>query len=161
MDSTQPLILAPGYALCRATVFDLRALHALERAIFPHDAYPYPDLLLLFLSPGVVNLKVAAPDGSLAGFVCGTRGMTAGRSWIITLGVAPAHQRRGLGAFLLDTMEQRLKRPFMRLTVREGNQPAIRLYSHTGYSVVERKPAYYRDGEAGLVMEKHVSLAGR
>ena len=161
MDSTRPLVLAPGYALGRATVFDLRALHQLERVIFPHDAYPYPDLLLLFLSPGVVNLKIAAPDGSLAGVVCGTRGMNPGRSWIITLGVAPTHQRRGLGAFLLDTMEQRLRRPFMRLTVREGNHPAIRLYTQTGYSVVERKPSYYRDGEAGLVMEKHVTLPKR
>jgi ribosomal protein S18 acetylase RimI-like enzyme len=151
----------PGYALRRATVLDLRALYRLEHVIFPHDAYPYPDLLLLFLSPGVVNLKIAAPDGALAGFVSGTRGMNLGRAWIITLGVAPAHQRRGLGAFLLDAMEQRLKRPFMRLTVRDGNQPAIRLYHHTGYSIVERRPAYYRDGETGLIMEKRVRLAGK
>ncbi len=161
MDSTQSLTLAPGYALRRATVLDLRALYRLERVIFPRDAYPYPDLLLLFLSPGVVNLKIAAPSGALAGFVSGTRGMALSRAWIITLGVAPIHQRRGLGAFLLDTMEQRLKRPFMRLTVRESNQPAIRLYHQTGYSVVERRPAYYRDGESGLIMEKPVTFGAR
>lgn len=150
--------LARGYALHRATLLDLRALRRLERVIFPRDAYPYLDLALLFVWPGVLNLKVVAPDGSLAGFVSATRGLASQRAWIITLGVNPAHQRHGLGAYLLATAEQRIGRPTMRLTVREGNLTAIRLYERTGYTVIERKWGYYRDGETGLVMEKHVEL---
>ena len=151
-----PAPLPPGYALRRATLLDLRALHQLERLIFPRDAYPYFDLALLLLIPGVINLKIAAPDGSLAAFVCATRGLARDRAWIVTLGVSPAHQRRGLGAALMARAEARIGRPCVRLTVREGNQPAIRLYQRAGYAVIERKIGYYRDGEAGLVMEKRI-----
>lgn len=149
--------LPPGYVLRRATLLDLRALHRLERVIFPRDAYPYPDLALLFLVPRIINLKIVAPDGSLAGFVSASRGLSYERGWIITLGVAPAHQRRGLGKVLLAAAEARLKRPFVRLTVRESNVPALQLYRRAGYTVIERRPAYYRDGEAGLIMEKQLS----
>ena len=148
--------LPVGYALRRMTIGDIGALHALERVIFPLDAYGYLDLAILFLWPTIVNLKIVAPDDKLAGIISGIRALDAQRAWIITVGTAPAHQRRGLGAFMLHTMEQRLKRPHMRLTVRSGNTPAINLYEQTGYSTIARKIRYYRDGEDGLVMEKQV-----
>jgi ribosomal-protein-alanine N-acetyltransferase len=154
--ATPPIALAQGYTLRRATLFDLRAVHHLEQVIFPRDAYPYLDLALLFLWPRIVNLKIVAPDGSLAGFGSATRGLSRQRGWIITLGIDPAHQRRGLGAYLLDACEQRLKRPFVRLTVRAGNTTAIRLYERAGYVTIERQRGYYRDGETGLIMEKRM-----
>jgi ribosomal-protein-alanine N-acetyltransferase len=150
--------LAQGYTLRRATLFDMRALHRLEGVIFPLDAYPYFDLTLMFIWPGVINLKIAAPDGSMAGFASCTRGLSRDRGWIITLGIAPAHQQRGLGAYLLDVCEKRLKRPVVLLTVREGNTPAVRLYQRAGYQTIERKWSYYRDGETGLVMEKKLPI---
>ncbi len=149
--------LAQGYTLSRATLFDMRALHRLEGMIFPLDAYPYFDLTLMFIWPSVINLKIAAQDGSMAGFASCTRGLSRERGWIITLGIAPAHQQRGLGAYLLDVCEKRLKRPVVLLTVREGNTPAVRLYQRAGYQTIERKWGYYRDGETGLVMEKKLS----
>ena len=51
-----------------------------------------------------------------------------------------------------------MKVPYVRLTVREGNVPAITLYRDAGYRVAERKLGYYRDGETGLVMEKEVAV---
>lgn len=148
--------LPAGYRLAGASLRDLRAVHRLEQVIFPRDAYPYADLLLLFLSPFGANLKAVAPDGSLAGFIAVTRALNARRGWVVTVGVSPAHQRQGLGAALLAAGEQRLGRREMYLTVREGNHPAIRLYYRTGYTVVRRSPGYYRDGETGLVMRKIV-----
>jgi ribosomal-protein-alanine N-acetyltransferase len=145
---------AAGYAIRRATLFDLRAVHRLELAVFPRDAYPYFDLALLFVWPGIVNLKAVAPDGSLAGFASGTRARMRRHGWIITLGVDPAHQRRGVGRWLLAASEERLNKPCTRLTVRAGNIAAITLYRHSGYAVIEHKPYYYHDGETGLVMEK-------
>ncbi|MBN1966028.1 MAG: GNAT family N-acetyltransferase, partial [Anaerolineae bacterium] len=146
--------LAQGYRLRRATLLDIRAVHRLEQVIFPRDAYPYFDLFMLFVWPRVINLKVAAPDGSLAGFVSAVRVPLRDRAWIITLGVDPAHQHRGIGRLLLETSEKRLNVPCVRLTVRDGNTPAMTLYRHAGYTVIERKFGYYRDGETGLVMEK-------
>ncbi len=151
--------LPRGYALRRMTLLDIRALHALERAIFPLDAYTYLDLLLLFLWPGITNLKATAPDGSLAGVVSGIRALKRDRAWIVTIGTAPAHQQQGIGTFLLHTVEQRIGRRVMRLTVRASNSPAIRLYERTGYTTIRRKRGYYRDGEDGLVMEKEIFAA--
>lgn len=157
MTASDPDPRAQGYTLRRATLRDIRAVYRLERVIFPRDAYPYLDLSALFLLPGIINLKAVTPDGALAGFVSGVRARVhRNRSWIITIGVSPAHQRRGLGALLLGTMEHRLKRPCTRLTVREGNFPAIHLYEKTGYVIVEHKYGYYHDGETGLIMEKCV-----
>ena len=156
--TTHTVSLAQGYALRRATLFDLRALYLLERVIFPRDAYPYLDLTLMFVWPSLINLKIAAPDGSMAGFASCSRGLSRERGWIITLGVARPHQQRGLGGYLLDVCEKRLKRPYVLLTVRESNTPAIRLYQRAGYKVIERKWSYYHDGETGLVMEKRMTL---
>lgn len=151
-----PSPLPEGYRIQRATLLDLRAVHDLERRIFPRDAYPYADLVLLFLMPSIVNLKIVAPDRSLAGFVSSVHAPLRQRGWIITLGVHPAHQRRGLGRVLLAAAERRLRQPHVRLTVREGNVPALTLYRHTGYTIIERRPGYYRDGETGLIMEKSI-----
>ncbi|NLE51048.1 MAG: GNAT family N-acetyltransferase [Chloroflexi bacterium] len=150
---------ALGYRLARATLRDLRAIHRLEQVIFPLDAYTYADLAVLFIFPGMRNLKVVAPDGTLAGFVSAGPGRARRRGWIITIGVAPEHQRRRIGRWLLEAAEQRLGRPEMRLTVRASNAPAITLYKRMGYTVIERKPGYYRNGETGLVMAREVSTS--
>lgn len=150
-----PVPPVPGYVLRRATLRDVRAVRRLERAIFPLDAYPYFDLVLLFLWPTIRNLKIVAPDGTLAGFAAGIPARRVrDRAWIVTIGIAPVHQRRGLGAWLLDASERTLERRCIRLTVRESNRPAIRLYHKTGYRTIDRRPGYYHDGEAGLIMEK-------
>jgi ribosomal protein S18 acetylase RimI-like enzyme len=154
--TTPAVSLAHGYTLHRATLLDVRALYRLEAVIFPRDAYPHFDLALMFLWPGIINLKVTTPGGAMAAFASCSRGLSPERGWIITLGVAPDHQERGLGGYLLDMCEKRLKRPVVLLTVREGNNPAIRLYQRAGYQTVERKWGYYRDGETGLVMEKRM-----
>ncbi len=154
MDASE--LVAQGYRIRRVTLRDLRAVHALEQVIFPLDAYPYLDLTLLFIWPGTLNLKATAPDGSLAGFVAGSRHVWSSTAWIITLGVHPAHQNKGVGRWLLLTAEQRMHKPTVRLTVRASNAPAITLYRHTGYAIIQRKPGYYRDNETGLVMEKEL-----
>lgn len=132
----------------------MRAVYRLEQAIFPLDAYPQFDLFLLFVIPGIVNIKAVAPDGSFAGFASGTRPFFHDRGWIITFGITPEHQRKGLGTRLLAVCEERIGKPDIRLTVRAGNIPAITLYDKAGYRVISRKPGYYRNGETGLIMEK-------
>jgi ribosomal protein S18 acetylase RimI-like enzyme len=139
--------------IARATWRDVIALWRLERVIFPRDAYDPLTLLLLVVWPGNVTLK-ATNGKSLVGFVAGGQPWGEQVAWIITLGVEPAHQRGGIGARLLEECEARLDRPVLRLMVREGNTPAIGLYSKFGYARVRREASYYNDGEAGLLMEK-------
>jgi ribosomal protein S18 acetylase RimI-like enzyme len=142
------------YHIEPAALGDLRAVYRLERVIFPLDAYSYFDLMLLLFWPGTVVLKYVAPDGALAGFAAGAPPRHDRYGWIITLGISPDHQRRGLGRRLLAACESQLDAACIRLTVRASNMPAIRLYEATGYQFVTRRPGYYRDGEAGLIMEK-------
>jgi ribosomal protein S18 acetylase RimI-like enzyme len=44
--------------------------------------------------------------------------------------------------------------PVIKLTVRRGNLPAIRLYEKMGYSQIDIWSKYYRNGEDGLVFTK-------
>ncbi len=142
------------YRIVRATWRDIRAVRRLELAVFPKDAYAYPELWMLLVWPGGVNLKAVAADGSLVGFVSGGRMAGGGRTWIITLGVHPDHRRRGLGRRLLEACEARLSDPTIYLTVRAGNTPAILLYEQMGYRRLRTRPGYYPDGEDGVEMRK-------
>ena len=47
--------------------------------------------------------------------------------------------------------------PKVKLTVRRGNLPAIKLYEKMGYSQVDIWSRYYRNGEDGLVFEKSIT----
>ncbi|MBI4769149.1 MAG: GNAT family N-acetyltransferase [Chloroflexi bacterium] len=69
----------------------------------------------------------------------------------------PAYRRQGLGERLLRACEVLLDVPRVRLSVRAGNAPAIRLYERLGYRQVQIWPRYYAGGEDGLVMEKERS----
>ena len=144
---------AKGVTIARATWRDVIALWRLERAIFSRDAYDPLTLLLLVAWPGSAALK-ATNGKSLVGFVAGDQPWGEQAAWIVVLGVAPLHQRGGIGARLLAECEARLDRPVLRLMVRESNAPAIELYMKFGYARVRREASYYADGEAGLLMEK-------
>lgn len=142
------------YQIRRASIFDLWNIYRLEREIFPKDAYPLIEILALLLLPGVRNHKLVTSTGNLVGFVaasCGTRHIPAE---IITLGIATAHQHKGLGRCLLAHSESKIKGRRVQLSVRVSNHGAIALYHSTGYVTVKRRHRYYNDGEDGFVMEK-------
>ena len=66
---------------------------------------------------------------------------------ILNLGVAPAHQRRGVGRVLVEHLltllaERGVDAVF--LEVRESNAAARRLYQRLGFREVGRRPGYYR-----------------
>jgi ribosomal-protein-alanine N-acetyltransferase len=146
--------LATGeIAIARATWRDVIALWRLERVIFGTDAYDPLTLWLLVAWPGNISLK-ATNGQSLVGFVAGDAPWGEQVGWIVTLGVAPSHQRGGIGARLLAECEAQLAPSTLRLMVRAGNTPALALYRKFGYVQLRRDAGYYADGEAGLLMEK-------
>jgi ribosomal protein S18 acetylase RimI-like enzyme len=112
--------------------------------------------------PDVVRLK-ATDDGNMVGFIAGDRRknenndigrLQGGTGWILTLGVLPDWRRMGIAETLLAECERQLEMPRVKLTVRRGNMPAIKLYEKTGYSQVDVWSRYYRNSEDGLVFEK-------
>ncbi len=141
-----------------ASLWDVHAIHLLEKEVFYSDAYPSMDLAFLFLTPGTIHLKAVTNATPLAGYICGAKGwLRLQPAWIVTLCVAPAYQRQGIGRALLAACEAKMNFSRVRLTVREKNYPAIRLYENTGYVYLFTRQRYYRDGENGLVMEKKSS----
>ena len=121
------------YRVVPATVRDVHAIRRLEQVVFPVDAYTYLSLTSLLLWPGGANFKDVTSDDDLVGFVAGSPNWGTHVDWIITLGIHPAHQHRGLGRRLLSICEGHLTQPALRLTVRVSNQPAIQLYTSAGY----------------------------
>lgn len=148
------LVSFGDYRVYKARLFDSRKIHRLETEIFPKDAYSVLEIVLLMLFPQTRNYVLLDADGEIAGFLSVSVGWFGQPAWIITLGIGLAHQRRGLGRFLLEWGETKLNAKRVRLTVRVRNEPAIKLYEQTGYIVVERRHRYYFDGEDGLEMEK-------
>lgn len=79
---------------------------------------------------------------------------------IANLAVAEAHRRRGHGARLLDRLidvARAVGAARVTLEVREGNSAARALYEKHGFRVTHRRPAFYENREAALLMERGVS----
>lgn len=144
-----------SFSVIQANLRDVLAVWRLEKAIFPKDAYPLFEILLLFLTPRIRNVKVMGTDNKLAAFMSVAKNFGGYPAWIITIGVAESYQRCGIGRQLMQWVEDEMNPERIRLTVRASNSPAITLYEQMGYQHIDRRRRYYNDGEDGLIMEKH------
>ena len=141
------------YEIIPATWRDTGPLRQLEQVCFPKDAWPLLDLIAVLTLPNVVRLK-AIVDFEMVGFVAGDIRSRDGLAWIATIGVLPEYRRQGIAAALLQACEGELGELTIRLSVREGNKPAICLYEQFGYRRVGLWPAYYQDGANAIILEK-------
>ncbi len=79
----------------------------------------------------------------------------ARKGHVVSIAVKDAHRGRGVGSLLMRTcQEAMLKKTATEsyLEVRVSNGEAIALYQRLGYRVSGRLEAYYKDGEAALLM---------
>lgn len=77
---------------------------------------------------------VALSEGELVGSVM--VGYNGHRGWINYLAVRPDHQRGGIGRFMMDEAEKRLRSlgcPKINLQVRTANSEAIEFYKRIGF----------------------------
>ena len=139
--------------ITRANLLDLPALRQLEQECFPLDAWPLLDLISVLSMPGVIRLKVVE-DERMVGFAAVDPRPQEGLSWIATICIGPQYQRRGLGRALLQSCEDAVTTPLIRLCVRPNNDAAIALYKQMGYEIIDTWRAYYTDGTDSLVMQK-------
>lgn len=63
---------------------------------------------------------------------------------IHTIGVDSAHQGKGIGRLLLDDLLEFAGSAVVFLEVRTDNEPAIALYTSSGFAVVGLRKRYYR-----------------
>lgn len=102
---------------------------------------------------------IAAEGGELAGFVLAQFGSRSVH--IALLGVAPTHQRRGLGRRLVSWVEESASVAglfLMQLEVRAGNQQARRFYASLGYRETSLAAAYYSGVEDAIRLERDLAI---
>jgi ribosomal-protein-alanine N-acetyltransferase len=142
-----------GVLISPASLRDLRQVMRLERVCFGADAWPILDVMSVLVWPGEIRLR-AIIDRNVIGLITAESAWRDGISMITTIGVDPDHRRQGVGSAMLARCETLLPGEKIRLTVREDNLPAIRMYEQFHYAYLTKIPNYYRDGRSGLVMEK-------
>jgi ribosomal-protein-alanine N-acetyltransferase len=146
-------------ATVRAMTFDdLLAVHELEQALFPEDAWSVEMLRSeLDDQPRTRHYVVAAEsDDEIVGYA----GLAAagGQGDVQTIAVKADRQGRGIGAALLTALleEARLRDcDAVFLEVRADNERARRLYERFGFSRVGVRKRYYQPSGVDAIVMCH------
>jgi ribosomal-protein-alanine N-acetyltransferase len=96
----------------------------------------------------------------LAGFVIGR--IAADEAEILSIGVAPEWQRRGIGRHMVEGLVRAARRADVTrlfLEVATDNEPAIALYKSLGFKTAGRRKAYYERAGAENVDAVILALA--
>ena len=107
-----------------------------------------------------VVYRVAEVGGELVGHAVAS--LVADVAELQRIAVDPTHRRSGVASGLLAEVV-RLARESgadrLLLEVREGNSGAIAFYAGAGFVAIDRRPRYYRDGAAAVVMRRGLAPA--
>ncbi|MEJ0018327.1 MAG: GNAT family N-acetyltransferase [Acetobacteraceae bacterium] len=132
-----------------ATPFHAPALAAIHAAAFPpREAWGADAISLQLALPGAFGL-VDSRGGMLLGRVA------ADEAEVLTLAVAPAVRRQGIGAALLAAAKAAAAARGARalfLEVATNNAAALALYLRAGFIEVGRRRRYYADSSDALVL---------
>jgi [ribosomal protein S18]-alanine N-acetyltransferase len=146
---------ASRYSIRPLTKQHLKELIPINRECFPNgDNYTKHTFSYLLEDTSTLGYRIDTAEGLMAGFLFVMLNPD-GAAHITTVGVLPAHRRRGLADRLLAHLEHVLRIKgisTVALEVRAGNLDAQRLYHRAGFMEVQRLPRYYNDGEDGLLM---------
>lgn len=141
-----------GLLVRGATRADVDAVAALENKSFP---VPWRREFFVGEIDAIsrLNLVVETPDGVLAGYVFSMYFLD--EMHVNKIAVDPAMRRRGIAALLMYECFSfaRLNGvATISLEVRESNDGARAFYRTLGFEDSYRRPRYYPDGEAAIVM---------
>jgi ribosomal protein S18 acetylase RimI-like enzyme len=145
-----------AFEIARASLLDLNAVRELEDLSFEQDAWPLIEMIGVLSLPSIERWK-AVQANKLVGFVAADIRRRQALAWIATIAVHPDHRGLGIGDALMQTVEDRVDMPAMRLSVRANNLKAMRLYQRRGYEQIDVWPNYYVGGEDAIVMEKKLT----
>jgi ribosomal-protein-alanine N-acetyltransferase len=128
---------------------DIPALTALERQLFPADAWT--EATWWSELAGRPRREYVVSEGS-QGELQGYAGVDLGGEVadVMTMAVAPSAQRQGLGRTLLEELVVRARgdgAAYLMLEVRDDNRAARTLYESRGFEVVSTRRRYYQPGD--------------
>jgi [ribosomal protein S18]-alanine N-acetyltransferase len=134
---------------------DFDALYKLDQSCFPRGIAYSKTTLRYFLGLGSAECSLAVEKADIAGFIlCERDGPLA---HIITLDVAEAHRRSGVGAMLLDAAENSLATKSVRTVFLEtavNNHAAVNFWTRHGYIKEGILKRYYLNRIDGYEMRK-------
>ena len=119
-------------------------ISALHQVCFPEDPWNVSTVSQMVEMAGFFG-RVGRLDGEAAGF--GLARDLGGEIEILSLGVVPARRRVGIGSAILDSIcleAQRRRAECVLLEVAVDNYGARALYAGRGFTIVGRRPHYYR-----------------
>ncbi|MCW2757851.1 MAG: ribosomal protein S18P -alanine acetyltransferase [Nocardioidaceae bacterium] len=128
-----------------ATTADVPALLALEAAAFGADAWS-EELVRARVEQTLVAESLGSATVTVAGDLADLE----------RIAVHPDHRRSGLGRDLLAAAVRRAADAGagrILLEVRDDNVAARAFYAATGFTEIDRRRGYYRDGTDALVLE--------
>ena len=153
LDEADPAAPEAGSALTvRELVYaDLPAVLAIERRSF-QTPWSLAMFVLELSKPGGVCLGIAAPDGTLVGYLVCSR--YADIWHLMNIAVTPERRRRGVATDLMDSLFAATgTNARITLEVRLSNSPAIDMYKRFGFKPAGHRHRYYHDnGEDALIM---------
>src|SRR5262245_59566916 len=132
-----------------------------EDFIRPWTDGEFSDLIAQNTVFGFVAFETGKAKAGPVGFVLAR--LAAGEAEVLTIAVARAHRRQGLGRTLMDAVLRRLhaqRAEALFLEVDETNVAAIALYAGLGFHEVGKRPAYYQTAgqrkASALVMRRDI-----
>lgn len=138
---------------------DLPDLAALDRELFGADAWDVPAWRDLLAGPGRRAWVARDADDRLEGYALA--GTVAEVTDLLRIGVRPRARRRGLATGLLATLLEAAAgdgAERVLLEVSEANAGAVAFYARHGFTRIDARPRYYRDGSTALVLARAVRL---
>jgi ribosomal-protein-alanine N-acetyltransferase len=148
-----PKLELAGISLRDMTDADVPAVEALERRLFPIDAWPTQMFFDELSQPETRRYVVAESAGEIvayAGLMC-----IEPIADIQTIAVVPEFEGKGIGSGILTELideARRRKAADVLLEVRADNPRAQQLYRRFGFEQIHVRPRYYRDGTDALIM---------
>jgi len=150
------------YEIRRCEGDDIKAVVGINMETLPehYSDYFYYEILAEFPE----TFLVAEFDGDIVGYVmCRIEyGFShlrklglARKGHIVSIAVKEQHRGKGVGSMLMKASQEAMVSKDATesyLEVRVTNDEAIALYQRLGYAITSRLEAYYKDGEAALVM---------
>lgn len=164
-----PRALPPGVVLRDMTEADVPAVHALERALFPVDAWPEQMFLDELAQPETRRYYVAEEAGAGpagdAPRIVAYAGLMAVEpiADVQTIAVVPEREGLGIGSAMLTELIAEARRRHaadVLLEVRADNPRAQELYRRFGFTHIHTRRRYYRDGVDALIMRLPLAAPG-
>ena len=135
----------------KASLDDLKQIYLIEKDVFIKDHWTFGMVERELENLSGQTTWIIEESSVILGY-CMMR-IFCNEANITNIAIKSSCQRQGLGSFLLDHVLNQLPiKSSVFLEVKEGNLSAINLYQRLGFSVINSRRNYYKDGRTALIM---------